>query len=143
MNSGRRVKDDVLGTILGEPQLEETIPGLEELTTLIERYSTPLLSRDPLPPSPRKKTAAGDRNGRQETHKGPTKKKTTHYLTKNVYRELDEAKQFLQGLLPPGSKLLASKSKIVNYALQALLEDFEAKGNESELVKKLLKEKGK
>lgn len=143
MNSGRRVKGDVLGTILGEPQLEETIPGLEELTTLIERYSTPLLSREPLPPSPRKKAAASDRNGGKKTNKGPPKKKTTHYLTKNVYRELDEAKQFLQGLLPPGSKLLASKSKIVNYALQTLLEDFEAKGNESELVKKLLKEKGK
>ena len=132
-------KNDVMGNLLQEPPPAGTIPGLEELTILIERYSQPLIREEKVPPSPRKPAAAG----KQKPKKTGVKRKTTHYLTREVFKDLGEANNFLRGLLPPGSKLLATKSKIVNYAVKMLLEDFESKGEESELVKKLLKDNPK
>ena len=132
-------KRDVLGNLLQDSPAGGAIPGLDELTLLIERYSQPLIKEEQVPPSPRKPAPS-----RKKRKKQPSKKrKTTHYLTREVFKDLGEANNFLRGLLPAGSKLLATKSKIVNYAVKMLLDDFESKGEESELVKKLLKDNPK
>ncbi|MEW6520730.1 MAG: hypothetical protein AB1461_15095 [Thermodesulfobacteriota bacterium] len=132
-------KRDVLGNILQNAPPGGAIPGLEELTTLIERYSQPLIKPEDIPSSPRR-PALPDKKKIKDSG---VKTKTTHYLTREVFKDLGAANNFLRGLLPTGSKLLATKSNIVNYAVKMLLEDFESKGEESELVKKLLKDNPK
>lgn len=73
--------------------------------------------------------------------KGVAKKKTTHYLNRDVYKELDKALDKLRGLLPEDvSKTEVSKSGMVNYALKVMLDEFETKGEKSELVRKLISE---
>ena len=128
-----------MGNILQGSHYESGIPGMDELTSILERFSKPLIAKDVAPSSPKKRPTTSGKKSTKET----VKKKSTHYLTSEVYRELDEANNFLKGLLPPGSKLLSTKSKIVDYAVKMVLEDFDSKGEESELVKKLLKEKNK
>ncbi len=132
-------KHDVLGNILQGSFHEESLPIIDELTSMLERYSKPLISREKLSVPHKKITSTGQK----KEHKSPVKKRTTHYLTKNVYSELDVANNFLRGLLPPGSKLLSTKSKIVEYAVKMMLEDFDSKGEKSQLAEKLLKDKNK
>lgn len=138
MQRNNKGNGDVLGSLFQGSSPVEAIPGLDELTSVIEKYSRPLLnnheekpstSPQPVPTSPSKK----------RRKKGSGKTKTTHYLTKEVFNDLDQANNFLRGLLPTGSKLLATKSNIVNLAVKTLLEDFESNQKESALVKKLLK----
>jgi len=137
MGQNNKEKRDVLGNLMQGSHPGGAIPGLDELTMLIERYSRPLIKEEKVPPSPH--SPALQSKSKKEKSSGKTK--ATHYLTREVFKELDVANNFLRGLLPAGSKLLATKSKIVNYAVKMLLEDFDTKGEESELVKKLLKDK--
>ncbi|MCJ7603468.1 MAG: hypothetical protein MUO63_18460 [Desulfobulbaceae bacterium] len=137
MGQNNKEKRDVLGNLMQGSQPGGAIPGLDELTMLLERYSRPLIKEEKVPPSPHSPAIQSKR--KKEKSSGKTK--STHYLTREVFKELDVANNFLRGLLPAGSKLLTTKSKIVNYAVKMLLDDFDSKGEESELVKKLLKDK--
>ncbi len=137
MLKGNNKEYDVLGTILQEPHKHKAIQGIDELTEMIERFSKPLISTEIDQKKPKKSFEI--KKIKKTLHqRNPTKKKATHYLTDEVFRELDDANNFLRGLLPPGSKLLTTKSKIVNYAVKMLLNDFESNGENSKLVKKLL-----
>ncbi|MFH1216908.1 MAG: hypothetical protein V1706_10460 [Pseudomonadota bacterium] len=139
MTDDDKKKKDVLGNILQNAHHARGIPGLDELTTLIEHYSRPLIAKGNIPPSSLHPSPL--KTGSKKRRAG--KRKTTHYLTKEVFVELNQANNFLKGLLPAGSKLMATKSKIVNYAVKMLLDDFESKGEDSELVKNILKDKSK
>ncbi|MBU4260762.1 MAG: hypothetical protein KKC76_02640 [Proteobacteria bacterium] len=139
MEHKNKTKRDVLGNLLQDSHPTGAIPGLDELTMLIELYSQPLLKQEKVPPSPRKPVVPSKKKKKQPS----VKTKATHYLTREVFKDLGAANHFLRGLLPTGSKLLATKSNIVNYAVKMLLDDFESKGEESELVKKLLKDNSK
>ncbi|MBI5558858.1 MAG: hypothetical protein HY885_14625 [Deltaproteobacteria bacterium] len=133
-------KKDVLGNILQGQQHGGSIQGLDELTMMIERYASHYINKENNPSSPPHTPPLPNKT---EGKRSPVKRKSTHYLTKEVFRELNDANLFLRGLLPAGSKLKASKSKIVNYAVKTLLADFDAKGKESELVKNMLKDNPK
>ncbi|MBI4793492.1 MAG: hypothetical protein HY789_12380 [Deltaproteobacteria bacterium] len=135
MGRNNKEKRDVLGNILQGTHPGGTIPGLDELTVMIERYSKPLIDKGKIPPSPHRPAFLG-----KSRKRAGMKTKATHYLTKEVFRELDVANNFLRGLLPAGSKMLATKSKIVNYAVKMILDEFDSKGEQSELVKNLLKD---
>ena len=139
MEHKNKEKRDVLGNLLQDSHPNGAIPGLDELTMLIERYSQPLIKQEKIPPSPRRPAVPSKKHKKESL----VKTKATHYLTKEVFKDLGAANHFLRGLLPTGSKLLATKSNIVNYAVKMLLDDFESKGEESELVKKLLKDNPK
>lgn len=132
-------KYDILGTILHGSHKQSDTPGIDELTEMIERFSKPLMTED-VKVRPQSKAHKFKGLRKSITQKKPIKKKTTHYLTNEVYRELDDANNFLRGLLPPGSKLLTTKSKIVNYAVKVILDDFESQGEQSKLVKNLLQD---
>jgi len=136
MGRNNKEKRDVLGNILQGTHHGGTIPGLDELTVMIERYSKPLIAKGKIPPSPHRPAFVS----KSMRKRAGMKTKATHYLTKEVFRELDVANNYLRGLLPAGSKLLATKSKIVNYAVKMILDEFDSKGEQSELVKNLLKE---
>jgi hypothetical protein len=79
----------------------------------------------------------------QGKSKGPAKKKTTHYLSRETFEELSQAKRAIRKLVPKDIKTGVSKSLIVDSALKLLLDDFEAKGEESVLVRKVLDAKDK
>ncbi len=138
MQRNNKGNGDVLGNLFQGRAPVEAIPGLDELTSIIEKYSRPLLSKHQDNPSTSLQPALANPT-KKKRKKSSGKTKTTHYLTKEVFNDLDKANNFLKGLLPTGSKLLATKSNIVNLALKTLLEDFESNKKESELVKKLLK----
>ncbi len=65
------------------------------------------------------------------------KKKTTHYLSEDIFDTLGDAKEKLRDMLPEEKKSRISKSGIVNYALDMILKEFDAKGGGSLLVKKI------
>ena len=136
MGQNNKEKRDVLGNLMQGSPPGGAIPGLDELTMLIERYSRPLIKEEKVPPLPHSPAL----QSKSKKKKSSVKTKATHYLTREVFKELDVANNFLRGLLPAGSKLLATKSNIVNYAVKMLLEDFDSKGEKSDLVKKLLKD---
>ena len=139
MGQNNKEKRDVLGNLMQGSPPGGAIPGLDELTMLIERYSRPLIKEEKVPPLPHSPAV----QSKSKKKKSSVKTKATHYLTREVFKELDVANNFLRGLLPAGSKLLATKSNIVNYAVKMLLEDFDSKGEKSDLVKKLLKDNPK
>lgn len=66
-----------------------------------------------------------------------TKKKTTHYLSEEIFDTLGDAKEKLRDMLPDEKLSRISKSRIVNYALDMILKEFDAKGDGSLLVKKI------
>ena len=52
--------------------------------------------------------------------------------------EITQAKVTLKRLLPDGAKGRASKSNLVNYAVNTLLREIEEKGAQSSIIKKIL-----
>jgi len=136
---------NILNDILNDSQTG-AIRGLDELNDLIHQ---PIGAGGG---GKKKKVKGGSRRKRAKvvsvTAQSPTatsqekgedsKKKTTHYLSQKVFDDLGEAKQMISDYLPTGKKLKASKSKIVDTAVKILLEEFETKGKDSTLVKRIL-----
>jgi hypothetical protein len=116
----KKKKQDVLKDILGSSQ-DDSVPGLEELSQLIHPRGKP-----PSIASASKTTAR-------------RKKKTTHYLSEEIFENLGEAKERIQDLIPGGERIRISKSGIVNSALKMILREFEAKGEKSLLVRHMMK----
>lgn len=120
-------KIDILGDILNDSPTG-IIRGIEELTKLTHaEFGT--FQEKGAPKAPRKKKKASLRK----------KHKTTHYLAKEVFDNLGEAKEDIRDFLPPNSKASASKSRIVESAITVVLHEFEEKGKDSALVRELLK----
>lgn len=117
----RDILDDLFNT-----SDDNSPPGTEELEKLIRREH----------PKKKGKTPHSKRGGKKEASKG--KKKTTHYLSGEIFRELDEAKHKINELVPSPLRARVSKSQIVNQALKMILNDFEQKGEKSTLIKQLL-----
>jgi hypothetical protein len=124
MNSGEQ--RDILGELFRGDSATSPVAGLEELDALIHAcLPTRNTGRNvKLLPLKRKQAAS--------------KKKTTHYLREDVFDGLTQAKQILLRLLPNGSKSKASKSNLVNHAVNQLLREIEEKGLDSPLVRNIL-----
>ena len=67
-----------------------------------------------------------------------SKKKVTYYLSEKVVVELCEAKAKIRVMVPTGLKTKVSMSRIVDYAVNAILDEFNTIGNNSELVKSIM-----
>ncbi|MFH1103161.1 MAG: hypothetical protein V1714_05280 [Pseudomonadota bacterium] len=119
-------KPDILKEILSGPQ-SESILGLEELKQLIYQIS------------PAEKPASKPIRPKSSEIQKPKKKKTTHYLSEEIFVNLGEAKEKLKEMVPEELKTKVSKSRIVNHALEMILKEFVTRGEESLLVKKLSK----
>ena len=119
---------DILADILNDPHTG-TIRGLEELNKLIHAA----------PGETSAKATPKSARPRKKGRKGGKKQKTTHYLTREVFDNLGEAKEGIRDLLPEESKSWASKSRIVESAITVVLHEFGEKGKESALVRELLK----
>ena len=123
---------DILADILNDPHTG-TIRGMAELSSLIHAEEVKSLKPRLLKPASKKV--------KKVTRKKRGKRKTTHYLTEEVFEGLGEAKEIIKEFLPSGSKTRATKSRIVESAIKVLLDEFERKGKESYLVKELLVKK--
>lgn len=117
---------DILGELFRGDDAIGPVAGLEELDALIHAC---------LPHKDRKR---GVKLLPLKRKRAASKKKTTHYLREDVFDGLTQAKEILMRLLPNGSKSKASKSNLVNHAVNQLLREIEEKGLDSPLVKNIL-----
>ncbi len=122
---------DILGELFRGDQNLVAVPGLEELDSLIHACLAPAPPR----PKARKNVLP------LKVQTGASKKKSTHYLREDVFDGLTQAKQILKRLLPDGAKGRASKSNLVNYAVNTLLREIEEKGADSPVIKRILEKK--
>ncbi|MBC7356159.1 MAG: hypothetical protein H5U09_08180 [Desulfomicrobiaceae bacterium] len=120
MKAARR---DVLGELFAG-DAEETTQGLEELNALIQQCATP-----------KKASIAAPKKRRQGRSRV---RKTTHYLRPEVYDRLEAASQRLRDELAPHVRV--SKSRLVNLALEQLLEEIRRK-DDPRAMARLLEEK--
>jgi len=121
---------DILGDILSDSP-SGLIRGLDELSTLIYASPKGSTSQGHVPPPTEKKRRTSVR-----------RRKTTHYLRQEIFENLGEASTDIRDVLPEASKSKASKSRIIESAISVVLQEFEAKGKESALVRELLKKSG-
>lgn len=120
---------DILGDILNDPHTE-TIRGIDELTKLIHALPNDTAVKGGI------KSQTPKKKKRQNK-----KRKTTHYLTNEVFNNLGEAREDIRDFLPDAAKSRATKSRIVESAITVVLQEFEKKGKESSLFRELLKKK--
>lgn len=135
--SNKPKKEDILKDLLSAPSAKAT-PEIEALTSFIQKQS-----REPLEPE---EDDNRDYSSRLRSGKVPIKKRTTCYLAKDIFKDLGKTKKKIREMVPPESKTSISKSLIVAQALRIILKEFEIKGENSVLVKRILsrikKEKG-
>ena len=67
-----------------------------------------------------------------------TKRKTTHYLTENTFKDLGRAKMDIRKHVPEQYRSQISKTKIVNQALSMILQEFQLKGKNSKILQTIL-----
>ncbi len=72
------------------------------------------------------------------SHAITPKKKVTYYLSKKVLVELYDAKAKIKVLVPTNVRRKVSLSRIVDYAVQAILDEFKEVGKKSELIQQIL-----
>jgi hypothetical protein len=121
-------RPDILDELFRGEQGHGPIAGLEELESLIRVCL----------PKAHPAGKAGVRLLPLKARQGASKRKSTHYLCEDVFDGLTQAKDILLRLLPDGSKSKASKSNLVNHAVNQLLREIEEKGLDGPLVKSIL-----
>lgn len=129
--SDETTKRDILADILNDPHTG-MIRGMNELSKLIHARPNDSSTKDVA-----KRPVVGQQKKRERSRKH----KTTHYLTKEVFDNLDEAKADIRSFLPEDSKSKATKSSIVESAITVVLHEFEKKGKDSVLIQELLKKR--
>lgn len=128
-NSNER---DILADILNDSH-SGNVRGLAELSKLIHMTSP---GETLMPARSNAKKASFPPQNKKKNRR---KRKSTHYLNQDVFENLGEAKRIIKDFMPAGSKAIATKSQIVESAIKVLLGEFEEKGENSYLVKELLK----
>jgi len=133
MNSATSKRDILDDLLRGLPEDDN---GLIEpaLTRLIHRLAE--AAPEEKPPA---KTAPPRPKAGSKAQPVKSKKKTTHYLSGEIFLDLDEARAKLNDLVGRQVKTRISKSRIVDQALKMILAEFEEKGERSPLVRELLK----
>ena len=124
-------KNDIMDDLLkGSP--EDATSEASSLAKLIHRAGETATAKPPAGSAadPDQKKAPG----------GDGKKKSTHYLSGEIFDDLDEARDKINELVHPRLKSKISKSRIVDQALRMILKDFEEKGEKSHLIKEMLKD---
>jgi len=120
---------DVLAELLNDPETEPR-PEQAELIRLIYRSGSKEvgIEREQLPGSIQDSSNPEDKR----------KKKATYYLSEKVLVELCEAKARIRVQVPSELRAKVSMSRIVDYAVGAILEEFNLIGNKSDLMQQFL-----
>jgi hypothetical protein len=122
-------KNDIMDDLL-KGSSEDATPEAPSLAKLIHRAGETAPAKLPV----------GRASDPQKAHGGESKKKSTHYLSGEIFDDLDEARDKINELVHPRLKSKISKSRIVDQALRMILKDFEEKGEKSHLIKEMLKD---
>ncbi|MHB1013843.1 MAG: hypothetical protein ACYC2W_01000 [Desulfurivibrionaceae bacterium] len=123
-------KHDIMDDLL-KGSSEDAAHGASSLARLIHR------TVDTTPAKHHADNASGP--DPQKTPASDSKKKSTHYLSGEIFADLDEARDKINELVHQRLKSRVSKSRIVDQALRMILKDFEEKGEKSHLIKEILK----
>ena len=134
-NLSKRKKRDVLFELLTDKPTEGVISKkeLNALKKLIGDIPQIKLTHGKQPEKTKKITA--------RKKKKETKKKTTYYISKEVFENLDSVQKEIQSIVPENLRSKVSKSQIVNQALTLILKEFEARGENSRLVRNIIQKK--
>lgn len=127
-------KRDIMDALL-KGTTEDLPEDLQTLASLIHRKA----GKKAASPAAKPRNPATGRN----TAGTSVKKKTTYYLSREMFDVLDETKEKINTLMQKRKKARVSKSGIVNQALKMILKDFAKKGEKSPLVQEILKSAGK
>lgn len=126
-------KHDIMDALL-QGSSEDAADEALSLAKLIHRKGEPEGAKQPV---------AGALSPEAEAKKAPgseSKKKSTHYISEEIFEDLDDARDKINELVHPRLKSRISKSRIVDQALRMILKDFEEKGEKSHLIKEILKD---
>lgn len=124
-------KHDIMDDLL-KGTSEDATSEASSLAKLIHRTGETASAKPPA-------ESAADQD-QKKAHGGDGKKKSTHYLSGEIFDDLDEARDKINELVHPRLKSKISKSRIVDQALRMILKDFEEKGEKSHLIKEMLKD---
>jgi hypothetical protein len=124
-------KQDRLGEIL-KASTNDAFEGVAELNQLIQSFGRG--AKEHRGPATRQNATGTTARKRSAI----PKKKTTHYLPREIFEELGDAKERIRDLVPEAVRGMVSKSGIINQALLQVLEEFEANGRNSELVRLII-----
>ncbi len=124
-------KDDIMDALL-KGSSEDTAHDTSSLARLIHRTGEKASSQHP----------DGSASGAEREKKpgDKSKKKSTHYLSGEIFADLDEARDKINELVHQRLKSRVSKSRIVDQALRMILKEFEEKGEKSHLITEILKD---
>lgn len=123
-------KHDIMDAILKGS--EQGGPEVSSLAKLIHRTGEAASA---------KRTAESPSGPHQKKAPGcDSKKKSTHYLSEEIFEDLDTARNKINDLVQQRLKSRISKSRIVDQALRMILKDFEEKGEKSHLIKEILRD---
>jgi len=126
--ANKKTGKDILQDVLSGDH-EADMPGLDGLTELLAQH----VKRKHAPKPPRRETPPPHRKG--------AKKKTTHYLSEEVFANLEDARETIENLLPEEVGTYISKSGIVDTALKMLLQELADKGEKSDLFKQIMRDR--
>ena len=129
---------DILNELLGNSQVHGYIRQ-KELDDLLEVIHNPFINDTSLydyninlEPDKKEPEKKNKRNRK-------TKRKTTYYLSNEVFESLDRIKKEMQSIVPENMRSSVSKTQIVNQALTLILKEFDKKGKNSSLVRNIIK----
>ena len=139
--SGVEYKNDIMDELLSDSQIHGYIRQ-KELDDLLDVIHSPFLNDTAIYDysiklEPQKKELLKKRRKSRQT-----KRKTTHYLTKDTFDDLDRAKMDIRKHLPEPYRSQISKTKIVNQALEMILQEFQLNGEKSNLMQTILQSLG-
>jgi len=126
-----KTNQDIMNAILKGS--EDGGPEASSIEKLVHRRGKTERAKHP----PAEKTSA--RQHPRKTPDSENKKKSTHYLSEEIFEDLDTARDKINELVQQRLKSRISKSRIVDQALRMILKDFEKKGEKSPLIKEILK----
>lgn len=135
-NLKKRKKRDVLSELLSGSTSEGMVSKkeLKALNNIIGAAPQATSEQSKKKQEPVKKTTTRGKIKR-------AKKKTTHYLSEEVFGDLDNLKNDIRSIVPDNLRSKISKSQIINQALILIMKEFETKGKKSRLVRDII-EKG-
>ena len=124
-------KHDIMDALL-KGSVEDASHETSSLTQLIHRTGEKASAKHP--------GGSASSREKKESLGGDSKKKSTHYLSEEIFADLDDARDKINELVHQRLKSRVSKSRIVDQALRMILKEFEEKGEKSHLIKEILKD---
>jgi len=121
---------DILDHLLTDVS-QESIPGIKELSDFVYQNRRPA---GPMNAALNELPETDPSNATQ-----PANKKVTYYLSERVLVELYDAKAKIKVQVPKDMKSKVSMSKIVDYAVKAIVDEFKEVGIDNEVVQQILK----